>query len=162
MHRTQTVRRSSCALVLLLAIVVLPISVAAAPQGNSGQSNSGRNSDDISRFSRIEKWSDVAAGYVGCFRVPSANGVLNYSGYGLIMSGPNAMFLTKESQTSGGFVAAEIEIPADIHPSPATTGCALASLLQAPSEIWEGKFTQLSDPSVTLQANQVNLWGLLA
>jgi hypothetical protein len=85
--------------------------------------------------------ADVAAGYVGCFRVPSANGVLNYSGYGLTMSGPNAMFLTKESFINGGFVAAEIEIPADINPSPDTAGCASASLLQGPTEVWEGKFT---------------------
>jgi hypothetical protein len=162
MITTQTLRRSSCALVLLFAIVASPTPVPAwAPQGNSGRNND-RNNDEVSKYPRIEKWADVATGYVGCFRVPSANGVLNYSGYGLTMSGPNAMFLTKESYTSGGFVAAEIEIPTDIQPSPTTAGCASASLLQEPSEVWEGKFTQLADPATTLQANQVNLWGLLA
>jgi len=147
MDRTQTVRRSICALVLLLGVVA---------------HSSGQTTDEVSKYPRIEKWADVAAGYVGCFRVPSANGVLNYSGYGLTMSGPNAMFLTKESVVNGGFVAAEIEIPADIYPSPTTAGCVAASLLQEPTEVWEGKFTQIADPSAKLFAGHVNLWGLLA
>jgi hypothetical protein len=155
MNTLLTLRRS--ALLLLIFAVAAPTSVSArASQRNS--------STDVSSYPRIQKWDDVASGYIGCFRVPSADGVLNYSGFGLTVSGPGRFFITQEAYRPAlsGFVGAEIQEPATIAPSATVQGCPEATLVQQPAEIWEGKFTQLSDPSVVLRPGDVKLWGLLA
>jgi hypothetical protein len=121
--------------------------------------------ETYSNYPLIKQWSEVAAGYVGCFRIPPGpNNVLNYSGHGLTVSGPGRFFLTQEAARPqvGGFVGVEIQEPATIAPSATTQGCAVATIVQQPAEVWEGKFTQLSDPSTVLYPGHVNLWGLLA
>lgn len=154
MHHTRTILLT---LSLLLAILAARSPLASAPQMAPVQPG-----NEVSRFALIRDWNEVAAGYVGCFRAPGAGGVLNYGGYGLTMGGPNSLFLTVEASINGGFVAAEIGIPADIAPASTLSGCAAAPVIQSPVDVWEGKFTQLADPSVGLQLGHVNLWGLLA
>jgi hypothetical protein len=119
--------------------------------------------ENYSAYPLIPNWGAVAAGYVGCVRIPAGpNGVMNYSGYGLTQTGPDTFMVLKESVALGGFPAMEIKLPATIAPSATVPGCPAATIVQAPTEIVEGKFTQLSDPSTTLFAGHVRLWGALA
>jgi hypothetical protein len=120
---------------------------------------------------RIESWAEVEAGYLGCFMVPAGpNYVLNYTGYGLTVSGPGRLMLAREAYeaTTGGFPVAEIGIPAQFGPVSDYSKAAKATLLQGPVDVWEGKYREIADPGVVgrpdglLAPGDVRLWGLLA
>ncbi len=121
---------------------------------------------DYSSFPLLKSWSEVAAGYVGCFRVPPGlNAMFNYAGYGLTWGGDGRLFLARDTPIYNAgaytFPVAEIQEPAVIVPSATVAGCPVATIVQQTADAWEGKQGRIADPPVVLAPGHTNLWGLL-